>query len=290
MPPASSPVSSRRSTTSRPRLERQQWQSATTTRCWASSGAPSDGDIKKAFRRLARELHPDVNAHDPAAEEKFKEAAEAYEVLSDPERRQTYDRFGHDGLRSGGFTPGATGFGSFQDVFDALFGGGDPFGGFGAGPASGADVGAVIEIGLDEVLEDQTREVSFEAVSVCDRCRGNGAEPGTPIETCDRCEGTGQIREVSRSIFGQVVRAMPCDKCGGDGRIPETPCERCGGCRASFGDADLGGRHPGGDRGRSASADRGRRACGRTRRAPGRPLRRRSGSPPTIALPARAPS
>jgi molecular chaperone DnaJ len=189
----------------------------------------SDGDIKKAFRRLARELHPDVNAHDPAAEEKFKEAAEAYEVLSDGERRQTYDRFGHDGLRSGGFTPGATGFGSFQDIFDALFGGGDPFGGFGAAPASGADVGAVVEIGLDEVLEDQTREVSFEAVSVCDRCRGNGAEPGTPIETCDRCDGTGQIREVSRSIFGQVVRAMPCDKCGGDGRIPETPCERCGG-------------------------------------------------------------
>jgi molecular chaperone DnaJ len=188
----------------------------------------SDGEIKKAFRGLARELHPDVNAHDPEAEEKFKEAAEAYEVLSDSGRRQTYDRFGHDGLRSGGFTPGA-GFGSFQDIFDALFGGGDPFGGFGGGPAPGMDVAAVVEIGLDEVLEDQTREVSFEAVSVCDRCRGNGAEPGTPIETCDRCEGTGQIREVSRSIFGQVVRAMPCDRCGGEGRIPETPCERCGG-------------------------------------------------------------
>ena len=90
----------------------------------------SDGEIKKAFRRLARELHPDVNAHDSEAEEKFKEAAEAYEVLSDPGRRQTYDRFGHDGLRSGGFEPGA-GFGSIQDIFGALFGGGDPFGGFG---------------------------------------------------------------------------------------------------------------------------------------------------------------
>jgi molecular chaperone DnaJ len=188
----------------------------------------SEGDVKKAFRGLARELHPDVNAHDPDAEEKFKEAAEAYEVLSDPERRQTYDRFGHDGLRSGGFTPGA-GFGNIQDIFESLFGGGDPFGGFGAGPGAGADIGAVVEIGLEDVLEDQTREVSFEAVVVCDRCRGNGAEPGTPIETCDRCEGTGQIREVSRSIFGQVVRAMPCNKCGGDGRIPETPCERCGG-------------------------------------------------------------
>jgi molecular chaperone DnaJ len=188
----------------------------------------SDGEVKKAFRKLARELHPDVNAHDPEAEEKFKEAAEAYEVLSDTERRQTYDRFGHDGLRSGGFTPGG-GFGSIQDIFDSLFAGGDPFGGFGGGPAGGADIGAVVEIGLDEVLEDQMREVSFEAVIVCERCRGNGAEPGTPIETCPKCEGTGQLREVSRSIFGQVVRAMPCDRCGGDGRIPETPCERCGG-------------------------------------------------------------
>jgi molecular chaperone DnaJ len=188
----------------------------------------SDGEIKKAFRGLARELHPDVNAHDPEAEEKFKEAAEAYEVLSDAERRRTYDRFGHEGLRSHGFDP-AAGFGSFQDIFDAIFGGGDPFGGFGSAAAGGADVAAVVELELEDVLEDQKREISFEAVSVCDRCRGNGAEPGTPIETCDRCGGTGQIREVSRSIFGQVVRAMTCDRCGGDGRIPQTPCERCGG-------------------------------------------------------------
>src|SRR3954466_2135110 len=188
----------------------------------------SDGEIKKAFRKLARELHPDVNAHDPEAEEKFKEAAEAYEVLSDQGRRQTYDRFGHDGLRSGGLTPGG-GFGNIQDIFDSLFGGGDPFGGFGGGPAAGADIGTVVEIGREDVLEDQSREISFEAVVVCERCRGNGAEPGTPIETCPKCEGTGQVREVSRSFFGQVVRAMPCDRCGGDGRIPETPCERCGG-------------------------------------------------------------
>jgi len=187
----------------------------------------SEGEIKKAFRSLARELHPDVNAHDPEAEEKFKEAAEAYEVLSDHGRRETYDRFGHAGLRSGGFTPGA-GFGTFQDMFDALFGG-DPFGGFGRAADTGADVAARVELRLEDVLTDQKREVSFEAVSVCDRCRGNGAEPGTPIETCDRCGGTGQLREVSRSIFGQVVRAMPGDKCGGDGRIPETPCEHCGG-------------------------------------------------------------
>jgi molecular chaperone DnaJ len=184
----------------------------------------SEGDIKKAFRGLARELHPDVNAHDPEAEEKFKDAAEAYEVLSDRQRRETYDRFGHEGLQSAG-----VGFGSFQDIFDAIFGGADPFGGFGRGSGAGADVAAVVEMDLEDALEDQQREISFEVVSVCEHCRGNGAEPGTPIETCDRCGGTGQLREVSRSIFGQVVRAMPCDKCGGEGRIPQTPCERCGG-------------------------------------------------------------
>ncbi|HEU4980241.1 MAG TPA: DnaJ domain-containing protein, partial [Solirubrobacterales bacterium] len=127
----------------------------------------SEEEVKKAFRKLARELHPDVNAHDPDAEEKFKEAAEAYEVLSDAGRRQTYDRFGHEGLRSGGFEPGA-GFGSFQDIFDAIFGGADPFGGFGGGRAAGADVAAIVEIGLEEVLEEQRREVSFEAVGVCE--------------------------------------------------------------------------------------------------------------------------
>ena len=191
----------------------------------------SDSELKKAFRGLARELHPDVNDHDPAAEEKFKEAAEAYEVLSDPERRRTYDTLGHEGLRSGGWRPGEA-FTSFQDIFEALFGG-DPFGGgvgFGRrGPAAGADVAAAVEIELTDVLEGVKREVSFEAVSTCEHCRGNGAEPGTPIRACDRCEGSGQIRQVSRSVFGQVVRAMPCDRCGGDGRIAERPCERCGG-------------------------------------------------------------
>src|SRR4029077_7301996 len=104
---------------------------------------------------LARELHPDVNAHDPEAEEKFKEAAEAYEVLSDAGRRQTYDQFGHDGLRSGGFAPG--GFGNIQDIFDSLFGGGDPFGGFSGGPAAGADIGAVVEISLEGGVGGQGR-------------------------------------------------------------------------------------------------------------------------------------
>jgi molecular chaperone DnaJ len=193
-----------------------------------------DGEIKKAFRKLARTLHPDVNRHDPEAEERFKEAAEAYEVLSDPERRRTYDAFGHDGLRTGGWAPRSSAFGSFEDMLSAFFGRGDPlFGelfGFGrAGPASGGDVGASVEIDLAEVLTGATREVSFDAVSVCDRCRGNGAEPGTPIRTCDTCEGSGQLREVARTAFGQVMRTAPCPTCGGAGRQPETPCEECDG-------------------------------------------------------------
>ncbi|MBA2546481.1 MAG: J domain-containing protein [Solirubrobacterales bacterium] len=185
----------------------------------------SEGELKKAFRGLARELHPDVNDHDPKAEEKFKEAAEAYEVLSDPDRRRTYDQFGHDGLKQGGFSTGGQGFGSFADIFETILGG-DPFG---RGPAAGVDIGTAVEVTLEEVLEGADREVSFEAVSVCDHCRGNGAEPGTPINECPTCEGAGQIRRVSRSVFGQVVQATPCDRCGGDGRVPEKPCAECNG-------------------------------------------------------------
>jgi molecular chaperone DnaJ len=188
----------------------------------------SGDEIKKSFRRLARELHPDVNAHDPEAEEKFKAAAEAYEVLSDSERRRTYDQLGHDGLRAGGWSSETAGFSSIQDIFQTFFG--DAFGGgFSRGPAAGGDVLVGVEVSLRDVLDGTGREVSFEAVSVCEHCHGNGAEPGTPIHACERCEGTGQVREQMRSVFGQVVRAMPCDICGGDGRLAETPCENCSG-------------------------------------------------------------
>jgi molecular chaperone DnaJ len=196
--------------------------------------AATDGDLKKAFRRLARELHPDVNRHDPEAEEKFKEAAEAYEVLSDPQRRRTYDAFGHEGLRSGGWAPRSTAFGSFEDVLQSLFGRGDPmFGdlfGFGpSGPAPGGDIAVEVEVGLAEVLTGVKREVSFEAVSLCERCRGNGAEPGTPIRTCETCGGAGRVQQVARTAFGQLVQTGACPTCDGSGKVPEQPCERCEG-------------------------------------------------------------
>ena len=193
-----------------------------------------DAEIKKAFRRLARELHPDVNRHDPEAEEKFKEAAEAYEVLSDPQRRRTYDALGHEGLRSGGWAPRADAFGSFEDVLSAFFGRGDPifsdlFGFTRSGPAGGGDVAAHVEVTLEEVLSGTTRDVTFEGASTCERCDGSGAEPGTEIRTCETCDGVGEVREVSRTVFGQLVRSGACPTCGGRGEVPERPCSECGG-------------------------------------------------------------
>jgi molecular chaperone DnaJ len=206
-------------------------------------GVRRDADeatIKKAFRRLARELHPDVNSHDPNAEEKFKEAAEAYEVLSDADRRATYDRYGREGLRSGGYAPNFDAFGSVSDIFEAFFGGGGGGGGafgdlFGMGASraggavQGGDVAVTAEIDLADAARGSTVEVSYEAVVTCEHCRGNGAEPGTPIETCPRCQGTGQLRTVSRTPFGQMMRTTVCDVCQGDGRVAREPCKVCRG-------------------------------------------------------------
>jgi molecular chaperone DnaJ len=191
----------------------------------------SDREIKKAFRLLARELHPDVNAHDPQAEEKFKEAAEAYEILSDAQRRATYDRYGHEGLRTGGFAPNFDTFGSIGDLFDAFFGAASPFGGAGGrmGPQAGDDELVSVELDLAQAATGARMEVSFEAVERCERCHGNGAEPGTPIETCERCGGSGQLQAVTRTPFGQMMRRVECDACHGDGRVAKQPCEECRG-------------------------------------------------------------
>jgi molecular chaperone DnaJ len=196
-------------------------------------------DIKKAFRQLAMELHPDVNAHDPDAEEKFKEAAEANEILSDPERRGTYDRYGHDGLRSGGYAPNFDSFGSISDLFNAFFGGApsgrggpayaDGHTSFGGAGRQGGDIAVAIELDLLEAANGAKVEVSYEAVERCERCHGNGAEPGTPIEQCERCGGAGQLQAVTRTLLGQMVRTVVCDECHGDGRVPTQPCGDCRG-------------------------------------------------------------
>ncbi len=199
-------------------------------------GVQRDADeqqIKKAFRALAMELHPDVNAHDPQAEEKFKEAAEANEILSDPQRRATYDRYGHEGLRSGGYAPNFDAFGSISDLFDTFFGGGGgAFGGRaggGRGPNPGGDLAVTVEIDLVEAAKGAKVQVSYEAVERCEHCHGNGAEPGTPIETCERCAGHGQLQAVTRTPFGQMARTVLCDVCLGDGRVPKQPCRECRG-------------------------------------------------------------
>jgi molecular chaperone DnaJ len=198
-------------------------------------GVSRDADetqVKKAFRRLARELHPDVNSDDPGAEAKFKELAEAYEILSDPDRRATYDRYGHDGLRSGGYQPNFDQFGSISDLFEAFFGGGGGGGIFGSGtrgPASGGDVAAELHIELAQAATGGSFEVVYDAVDRCAQCKGNGAEPGTPIETCARCAGAGQLQAVTRTPFGQMVRTVVCDACGGDGRVAKQPCRVCRG-------------------------------------------------------------
>jgi molecular chaperone DnaJ len=188
----------------------------------------SDADIKKAFRRLARELHPDVSEA-PDAGERFREVAEAYEVLSKADTRRLYDRYGHAGLRDGGFRPGNVDFGSFSDLFSAFFGE-DVFGGAaGTRRARGADVAAEIEIELVEAAQGVQKQVPFSVATTCARCEGDGAEPGTPVVTCPDCRGSGRLQHIARSLLGEVVRTQTCGRCRGEGRLAEQACRECGG-------------------------------------------------------------
>jgi molecular chaperone DnaJ len=193
------------------------------------SRTATEAEIKKAFRAIARELHPDVS-DDPDAEERFKEIVEAYEVLSNAERRQLYDRFGHAGLRSRGFAPTSFDFGTLGDLFSAFFG--DDL--FGVGTrrrrsARGADVAAEIEIELVEAARGIQREVPFRVAVPCGTCAGSGVEPGTAPVTCPTCGGSGRLQEVSDTVFGQFVRTGTCGRCGGTGRVIEHPCHTCDG-------------------------------------------------------------
>jgi molecular chaperone DnaJ len=182
----------------------------------------SEEELKKAYRKLARECHPDANPDDPGAEAKFKELGEAYGVLSDPNRRSNYDRFGAAGIG------GAGGFDPF-DIFASFFGG-DPFGmNRRTGPQRGRDLVVALEITLEEVVTGVTKSFPVRSLRNCTRCSGSGAEPGTNSTTCDRCGGSGTVRSMQRGFFGNVVTASTCPVCGGLGQKILSPCTECRG-------------------------------------------------------------
>ncbi len=192
----------------------------------------SADEIKKAYRRLARELHPDVNP-DPQTQDRFKEITQAYEVLSDPEKRQMYD-LGADPFAPGGAAgAGAGGFGAgfpFSDIMDAFFGGG---GAGTRGPQSrarrGRNAALRVELDLAECAFGATRELAVDTAVVCPTCSGEGTAPGTHPETCDVCAGRGEVSQVTRSFLGQVMTTRPCPRCGGYGSVIQRPCPECDG-------------------------------------------------------------
>jgi molecular chaperone DnaJ len=187
-------------------------------------------EIKSAYRKLARKFHPDVNPGDPTAEEQFKEVQEAYEILSDDQKRQVYDRFGHDGPGGAGGFAGAAGFGGFGDIFDLFFNGA---GGSGRGGRSAALRGQDIQFGVTVTLEEAYRGVErtirVPRIETCAGCQGSGAAPGTQPETCPTCKGAGQVRHVQQTILGAMQQVATCPQCGGRGKTVRTPCPDCQG-------------------------------------------------------------
>jgi len=188
----------------------------------------TEDDIKRAYRDLARKYHPDSGHNDPKAEERFKEASLAYETLRDPERRRRYDLFGEGAGRPGAAGAPGEAFG-FGDLFDAFFGG-DPFGTRrGAGPTRGPDAEAIVELTLEAAAFGTTHTIEARLPVECSRCDGSGCEPGTHPSRCDACSGTGEVRQVRRSILGQIVTAAPCGVCDGTGRRILSQCKDCRG-------------------------------------------------------------
>ena len=175
----------------------------------------SADDIKKAYRRLAREFHPDTNPDDEEAERRFKEIANAYEVLSDPDKRAQYDRFGAAGVGAGGGFGG--GNDAFGDIFEAFFGQ-NPFGGGASGrggPPAGADIEVIVDITFEQAVLGGETNVELKLPVACDACEATGAAPGTHTEPCATCQGSGQVQRVRQSILGQMVSASPCPACMG---------------------------------------------------------------------------
>jgi len=192
----------------------------------------NEAEIKKAYRKLARQYHPDVNPNNPEAEANFKEVNEAFEALSNSEKRAQYDQFGHAGMGAGGFQGGANGagFGGFGDLFDMFFGGsGFGMGGQPRGPQKGADLRYDMEISFEEAAFGLETDIEIPRTEECPTCQGTGAAAGTHPATCPKCRGTGQIQVQQNTAFGRFVNVRPCDRCEGEGKIIETPCRDCGG-------------------------------------------------------------
>jgi len=193
------------------------------------SRTASDAEIKRSFRKLAQRWHPDVNT-DPAADARFKEINEAYQVLSDPQRRQAYDMFGKAGVDGVGGDPGfGAGFGNFGDIFDAFFGGAAAGGVRHGRPAAGSDLRYDLRITFAEAVSGTEKDIEFPVLDRCPTCQGSGAKEGTSATTCPQCNGRGEVRSVRQTMLGQMVNVSACPRCHGEGRIVEQPCETCRG-------------------------------------------------------------
>lgn len=204
------------------------------------SKTATQDELKKAYRKLARKYHPDLNKDNPEAAEKFKECNEAYSVLSDEQKRAQYDQFGPEAFENGGMGggPGAGGFGGFggfggsgmEDIFDMFFGGQSRGGrSNNAGPQRGADLRYDMEITFEEAAFGVEKEISLKRAERCEHCHGEGAETGSKVETCPECHGSGYVRFTQNTMFGQMVNERPCSRCHGEGKIISNPCKECGG-------------------------------------------------------------
>ncbi len=196
----------------------------------------TEDELKKAYRARARELHPDANPDDPTAEDRFKKVSVAYEILKDPEKRRVYDQYGVDGLRGGGGGGGDpfAGFGGLGDIFEAFFGGSNPFGGGGqrrdpSGPPRGPDVDIVADLAFEEAVFGTHKEIQFRVGAPCETCSASGAAAGTKATSCTQCNGSGEVRQLRQTLLGQMMTAAPCGRCGGTGRMIEQPCLTCRG-------------------------------------------------------------